>query len=213
MSATEAGPDAKPSRSGRLLALVRALIAYGRQMAATLRDNHPTLSAADIGLVIRRIARGLLLAEALEARIIREAPRLDAEPKPRPVPAQRTAPDRARQCAARAPRPADTTEAVLAALANLPTADEIAADVRRRPIGAVIADICRDIGIMPSNRLWPEIRHLITIYRGNLARLVKDSLDQLFQTHPALAWPSTPLPASAVPSPAPSGIGPPRSSG
>ena len=75
MSATEAAPEAKPSRSGRLLALVRALVAYGRQVAASLRTGNPTLSPSDIALILRRIARGLLRAEALEARIIRDAPR------------------------------------------------------------------------------------------------------------------------------------------
>ena len=103
------------------------------------------------------------------------------------------------------PRPADTPESLLAAL---PSAEQIAAEVRRRPIGAVIADICRDIGIMPSNDLWPEIRALITRYGGSLVRLLSDTLDRLFQHSPALAWPHGPL-SPAAPAPAPSGTGPP----
>ena len=198
MSATEAAPDPRPSPSGRLLTLVRALIAYGRQVAANLRNSHPTLSANDITLILRRIARGLLRAEALEARIIRDAPRLDAEPKPRRARAERKSSAEARL---RVAKPADTIEALLAAL---PSVEQIAAEIRRRPIGAVIADICRDIGIRPSNKLWPEIRDLITIYRGNLVRLVTDGLDRLFAHNPALAWPTSPLPA-----PAASGTGPP----
>ncbi len=199
MSATEAAPDAKPSRSGRLLALVRALVAYGRQVATTLRQNHPTLSAGDITLILRRIARGLLRAEALEARIIRDATRLDAEPRPPRACRQR----QPRPPRAASPGPSDMTDPLPAAL---PTVEQIAAEVRRRAIGAVIADICRDLGIQPSNRLWPELRDLIVRYCGNLARLVKDILDRLFFTSPALAWPVRPLPGLA---PAPSGTDPP----
>ena len=174
-----------PSRSGRLLALVRALIDYGRQVVATLRDKHPTLSAGDITLILARIARGLLLAEALEARITQGAPRLDAEPRPRRAPApSRPRPTTALPhdpvCPAAAPAPD--------ALVTLPTAEQIAAEIRRRPIGAVIADICRDLGIMPGNKLWSELRG------GSLARLVKDIVERPLQFSPALAWPPVRFP-------------------
>ena len=83
MSATEATTAApKPSRAGRLICLVRQLIDYGRQLAATLRNNQHPFSASDIALILARITRGLLRAEALEARIIRTAAKLDAEPAP-----------------------------------------------------------------------------------------------------------------------------------
>ena len=56
------------------------------------------------------------------------------------------------------------------------TADEeIAAEVRRRPVGAVIADICRDLGIVPSNPLWRELSLAIIDNGGNLATLFKDT--------------------------------------
>ena len=66
--------------------------------------------------------------------------------------------------------------------ACLPTPEQIAAEVRRRPIGAVIADICRDLGIMPNHPLWRELRDAIIRYGGSLARLVKDICDCAFQT-------------------------------
>jgi hypothetical protein len=65
-------------------------------------------------------------------------------------------------------------------LARLPTPEDIAAQVRRRPIGAVIADICRDLGIMPSNPLWRELPLAIIANGGNLATLVKDILKRVF---------------------------------
>ncbi len=202
-----AAPEPKPSPSGRLLALVRALIAFGQQIADTFRHNHPTLSPGDIVLILRRIARGLLLARALEARIVRDATRLDAEPEPR-HPRSPRQPRPARP--ATTPRTDQTTDSALATLAALPSAEQIATEVRRRPIGAVIADICRDIGIMPSHPLWREIRDLVTGYGGNLVRLLKHILDRPFFTHPVLAWPSSPMPADALPSPMPRCIGPPR---
>jgi hypothetical protein len=69
---------------------------------------------------------------------------------------------------------------------------EIAAEVRRRPIGAVIADICRDLGIMPKHPLWRELRLVIIRHGGSLAKLVKDICDRAFE-RPASAWPAAPL--------------------
>jgi hypothetical protein len=200
-SATEAAPDTPiPSRSGRLLGLVRQLIDYGKQLAATLRNNQHPLGASDIAQIPARITRGLLRAEALEARIIRTAARLDAEPAPPRVPSHRRSP------------PARPAEAGSPALVpgldpEMPTPEQIAAEVRSRPIGAVIADIRRDLGIMPNHPLWRELSHLIIRYDGNLARLVKDILDRAFQ-RPASAGPPA-WPAPSLQSPAPAGTGPP----
>jgi hypothetical protein len=207
MSEAAPAPEPKPSPSARLLALVRALIAFGRQVADNLRASHPTLGPGDIRLILNRIARGLMLAEAPEARIIRDAPGLD-EPKPR-----RPRAPRATRCAV-TPRPAETPNQRLAALAALPSAEQIAAKVRGRPIGAVIADICRDIGITPGSTLWHEIRDLMMEHGGNVTRLLLDLLDRPFFHHAALAWPSSPTQVADLPPYAPAwafaGTGPPR---
>ena len=200
MSATEAPATPKPSRSARLLGLVRQLIDYGRQLAATLRGNpHPT---TDIALILARIASGLLRAELLEARIIRTAVQLDAEPAPPRAPAHRRPPPAAAAAAANPPEPL-----VPGLDPGMPTPEQIAAAARRRPIGAVIADICRDLGIMPNHPLWPELRDLITRYGGNLVSLLKDIFDRVFQ-RPASAAPPA-WPAASPQSPAPAGTGPP----
>jgi hypothetical protein len=60
----------------------------------------------------------------------------------------------------------------------LPTEAEIAAWVRRRPIGAVIADICRDLGIVCGHPLWRELQRAITRERGNYFRLVSEIVDR-----------------------------------
>ncbi|HXA25360.1 MAG TPA: hypothetical protein VNW90_24015 [Acetobacteraceae bacterium] len=203
MSATEATADPKPSRAGRLLGLVRQFIDYGRQLAATLRINPPPFSISDIALILARITRGLLRAEALEARVIRDTARLDAEPAPPRAPPHRLSPPARAANAASREAPVPGPDAGI----SLRTAEQIAAEVRRRPIGAVIADICRDLGIMPSHPLWRDLSELIIRYGGNLANLVKDILDRAFP-RPAASGPPA-WPAVSPQSPAPSGAGPP----
>ncbi|HEX3400602.1 MAG TPA: hypothetical protein VHT74_09770, partial [Acetobacteraceae bacterium] len=146
----------RPSRFGHLVGLVRKLIEYGKELAATLQQRAATTDLAlvmlpfgtrDIGLILARITRELLWASALEARVVELAARPDAPAAP------------ARASAQRAPRPAAArpTYAADPRLALLPTSEQIAAEVRRRPVGAVIADICRDLGIMPSHKLWQDL--------------------------------------------------------
>ena len=152
---SDAAPDPAPqsTRSFGLLVLVRALIDYGRELAGTLRQ-HGTAALGlsvrhfgtdDISLILARIAHGLHLAAALELRITATATRLDADPDP-PRATVRSAP--------RPPRALAPRDNQAAPLAAMPTPEQIAAEVRRRPIGAVIADICRDLGITPSHKLW-----------------------------------------------------------
>jgi hypothetical protein len=172
----------RSSRFGRVLGLVRKLIDYGRELATTLQRRATTTDLAavtlpfgtrDIALILARITRGLLRANALEAKVVELAARPDAPPTPSRAPAQR---------APRAPRPASDrlTDEADPRLAVLPTPEQIAAEVRRRPVGAVIADICRDLGIMPSHPLWRELSLVIIRHGGSLARLFKDICDRVF---------------------------------
>ena len=180
--ATSSPPPAdKPTPSDRLLRLVRKLIDYGKQLGAALTQHTADLAAVtrdfgtkDIALILRRIACGLQRANALEARIIENGARLDA------------APERTARAAARPPRtpaaprpPAPPAEPSDPRLVRLPSAEEIAAEVRRRPIGAVIADICRDLGILPSHPLWREICSLIMRHGGSPAALFRDIMDRV----------------------------------
>jgi hypothetical protein len=106
-------------------------------------------------------------------------------------------------------RPADPTDPDLA---RLPTEEEIAASVRRRPVGAVIVDICCDLGIAPGHldrAFWDEINHAIMMYGGSLARFLDVLQERLWlfgpgdlsdQTDPG--WP-TPPPRLPVPATGP----------
>jgi hypothetical protein len=126
----------------------------------------------DIAWIIARITCGLLRATALEDRLVSRPDRPPAASSSRSAAsphAPRTAPS--------ADRSAGTAGSKLA---QMPTPADIAADIRRRPIGAVIADICRDLGIVPSNPLWREISIAVIANGGNLATLYKDINHRLF---------------------------------
>ena len=146
-------PTPSPSRTGRLLTLVRTLIAYGRHLAAARNNAPPATDLADItrhfgtidiGEIVARITRGLLRAAALEPKLfgrpIREPATLAARPPH--LLASRAPPPRGRKH-----RRGRTT--------HRPSAQ--ARGHRGRdpppPAGAVLADICRDLGIGPSNPL------------------------------------------------------------
>jgi hypothetical protein len=191
------GADA-PSRTGRLIGLVRARIDYGRQLAGTLQQRTSATNLADvtrnfgtidIGEILVRITRGLLRAAALETRLSSRLARQQAAPAIPNAPSRRQ--PRAARSVDRGARTADPRPT------RLPTPEDIAAEVRRRPIGAVFADICRDLGIMPSNPLWRELPLAIIANGGNLATLVKDILKRVFPfpiNPSATLHPTTPAP-------------------
>jgi hypothetical protein len=182
-----AADTGKPSRSGRLLTLLRKLVDYGKELAGSLRrrntldyDTAICFGSADLQSILQRITQGLHRAAELEARIIRSAVRLDRQPT-----ASRDAP--AKPCAAHAARPSaeptdprKPTEPADARLARLATPAAIAAAVRRRPIGAVLADICRDLGIMPSHPLWHDLHRAIMTTGGDAARLLMEEIKRPF---------------------------------
>jgi hypothetical protein len=200
-----------PSRSGRLLTLVRKLVDYGKQLAATFRErpapNDPRhltrlYGTSDITVILARIAQGLLRARYLEEKITSTAARIDAAPPPRPTARAHSCTTQSRAPRRAQPEPTPTDTASL--LARLPTPDQIAAKVRRQKIGAVLADICRDLGIPPSHELWDELYRVIKEYGGNSSRLYFEWLEQAFPIRHILArhraGPETPsAPASTGP--------------
>jgi hypothetical protein len=203
-AAIASAPTNQPSRVGRLLDFVHRLIDYGKELAATLRqrdlaDVARCFGTRDIALILASITRGLLRANALEARLKQNAARLDAAPKRRDAPSQRQP---------RPARPAASPTDHAASLAGLPTPEQIAAEVRRRPIGAIIADICRDLGILPSHPLWRELSPLVIRHGGSLARLVMDLIQRCCHTI-GQSWPAS----AGPPSPAPACTGPPCPTG
>jgi hypothetical protein len=86
--------------------------------------------------------------------------------------------------------------------------EQIAAEIRRRPIGAVIADIYRDLGIPPSHPLWLEVKQAMLEFGGSLARLLRDIFDRTLGPIPSARSLSR-APAPSLQSATPSGAGPP----
>jgi len=179
---------------GRVLSLVRRLIDYGKQLATKVhqRATAPDFAhfarpfgTADLAVILARIAAGLRRAVMLEARLCQRAARgQDLTMGPIRMPAIRV-PGVARQVAppdappdAQRANPAEDPR-----LARMPTEEEIAAEVRRRPVGAVIVDICRDLGIAPGDldrAFWDELRHAIIAYGGSLAGFFSNLHRRLF---------------------------------
>jgi hypothetical protein len=184
-ASTDQPSTGQPGCTARLLGMVRRLIDYGRKLAGTLHNNPAALEpaviqhkfgTADMKLILRRITRGILLAVALQAKLVARLecpertpartsdPAPDAAPRLRPKRAARPNPD-ARRAAADA-----------ALLVRLPSAKEIAAQMRYRPIGAVILDIFRSLGILPgeSDGIWHEASADIVTSGGDVAGLFNE---------------------------------------
>ena len=158
-------PAPQSARTIFLLTVVRALITFGKELSAALQhsagaakvpfDVAVRFGTCNIALLIARVTRGLELAAALEAKLTLRAHRSD------PV---RTAPTR-RSLAARKPTGPranvpgfDSADDVIPAI---PTAEEIAAALRRLPLHAVLTQICSDLGLLPSDPLYQEVERAI----------------------------------------------------
>ena len=197
-------------RLARLIGVVRNLIGYGKELAAALQarglTDRPAGAVAcfgtrDIALILSRIAVALLRADALEAKLLRAAARPDPKPAAPRTPSER---------GPRAPRQAaEPDEADASDPTHLPTPEQIAAEIRRKRVGAVIADICRDLGIVPSHPLWRDLNLAVIMNGGGLMVLFKDVCRRTHATwHEltnALAAPSAP----SLPSLEPACTGPP----
>lgn len=179
-----AEPTSRPEMDGagvpegiaRLLHVLQWIIGYGRTFVETLHQRSAEefhsfarrYRRSDFGEIIARIKRGLLLAAALEETLLKRA-RTGRDIAPVDV----------RYATPRADRTSDNTnkrrrvrhtKIVDMPPDRLPTAEEIAAELRRRPLGAVLVDICRDLGIQPGDltrEQWEELRDLILRYGGN----------------------------------------------
>jgi len=166
-----------PPRIGQVLGILRTLIAYGKNLSDTLNQHasEPHLLPCfrfiatifftkDVALILARIKRGLLRAALLEERLLNRAARgRDIQPlRIRP-------PRRRKPCADESATPLSAYDP------RLPTTEQIVAQVRHRSIGAVLVDICLDLGIIPGQMdpaSWAELGEALTLYHGDLANLV-----------------------------------------
>jgi len=164
---------AVPAGIAQVLYVVRFLISFACHMGRLAEEcamrgdlrpaTKPFPKTIEIEALIIRIARGLKRALALRDMLQqRAATGCDIEPvQRRPSgPGGRSSPDRETDKPPHVER--------------LPSAAEIAAELEHRPIGAIVADICHDIGIVPSDltrEQWHALQAVISTYGGSQAKL------------------------------------------
>ena len=172
---TGTAPPIGDGATARVLGVVRALIAFGRHLTAALRLRDPSedpepvilhFGVPTIAQIVARVARGLQMALALEARLLRRGDR--------PFPLGIPMPAAPRTRTGGTPGAARVRKAEDADPDPLPSAEEIAELVRKRPVGEVIVDICLDFGITADHPLWADVRQAIFETDGNYVRLVMD---------------------------------------
>jgi hypothetical protein len=201
-------PRPIPGRIGAVLRVLTALIAHARYFAATATTRATTpefaTAAAVFGTdylptILHRMQRGMLRALALQQYLLACAargrnlrfawpPYIELQPHHRPPaePARRPRSEPLlHPLQPRRPDPAllgpDDPDA-----SRLPTQEELAGEVRRRPVGRTIAYICMDLGIAPGlcdGDFWNRVEKILRRYGGSLRRLseVRARREEIFQ--------------------------------
>jgi hypothetical protein len=201
-----------PGRIGAVLAVLATLITHARHFAttATTRASTPEFAPAaaifgtnHVPTILHRLQRGLLRALALQEYLLARAargrtlrfawpPRVERQPHHRP-PAKPAPDPRPASLHKRQPDPALLDPAA----SHLPTPEDLAAEVRRRPVGRTISYICMDLGIAPGlceGAFWNQVEKTLRRYGGSLNRLyqVRVRREEAFQRecdrHPG-TWP------------------------
>ena len=182
------------------------LIVYGQQLLEALRQPNPdprlAIGFGSISLtsIVARVMRALQIAAALEERLQQPERQRDAVAAGAQVARAR----KPREAKCRAPRLCDGD--------RMPTAEEIAVMLRRWPVGAVLADICRDLGIGFDFPQWRELSYSILETDGDLPKLMMEIIErhavgQYRQLNPGKTMPLHLLsPGSAAVATGPPGI-------
>jgi hypothetical protein len=165
-------------------------LGYGRHLADTLSDRAAAPSflalaacfgTLDLAVIAARLRRGILRAVALERVLLaRAARRRDiafARCRFRTRGTQPAAVGAAadRQPAKRKPAPCPPRRAL--ADFHTPTLEELERQVRRRPLGRTIADICLDLAVVPgfcTGPFWNELFDAIHWHGGSLGTMLRE---------------------------------------
>ncbi|HBK07154.1 MAG TPA: hypothetical protein DDZ81_15105 [Acetobacteraceae bacterium] len=167
-----------------MLQLVRILLTHGRRLAETAADqaHNPqfaTIAAVfgtyNLAFIVLRVQRGILRAIALERYLLARAGRgrditivpprnrTPATPPATPQPARIPTPTYGRFLDPSHP-----------ANFHIPTLQELEAQIRRRPIGRTIADICTDLAVIPgfcTAQFWSGLFDTLQFYGGSLTAM------------------------------------------
>ena len=167
-----------PNNIALLLHAVRILLDYGRHLLDTVRHratapNFNAIAAcfgtANLSTILAHLNRGILRAAALERMLLaRAATGRDIDvvepPHPRATSHQPAAADAPNTAARPTPRPQPPRHPAPPAgtipNSSCPPSQDLERQVRRRPLGRTIFDICLDLAVVPgfcTGEFWNEL--------------------------------------------------------
>ena len=185
-----------PARIAALLRTLRVLINHGRYLAEILPkragnpDFHPLTACfgtLQLNVILAILQRGMMRAAALERMLLERANTgrdiactgpgkrrcaAPAEPADPAVPARNR-----RRPGAPPSRPRQSDDPRV----FMPTMEEMEAQVRRRPIGRSMAEICLDLGVIPrfcDGPFWNQVLDAIRAYGGRIETLMSQRSDR-----------------------------------
>ncbi len=188
-------PASPPERIAALLSVVRILLGYGRHLADTINHraaapSFTTIAACfgtiDLSVILGHLHRGILRAAALERVLLARAARgrdvaftrsrIRAQGR-KPAPAD--ADQDAANPAARKPEPRPLRRVPHNADADFhtPTHQELERQVRSRPVGRTIVDICLDLAVVPgfcTGPFWNALFDAMHWYGGSTASVMRE---------------------------------------
>lgn len=188
-----------PARIAALLHTVRILLGFGRHLAATAqhRSASPDFNAVAacfgtgrLYAILAHLQRGILRATALQRVLLARAARgrdigfvaprerataTPAAPADPPAAEQSAEAPIARQVTARPSRPTGWNDPEL----FMPTLEELEAQVRHRPLGRTLVDICLDLAVVPgfcTGPFWNELFDSIRLHGGSVVTLMQEKV-------------------------------------
>ncbi len=210
-----------PANIAQILHILRVLLRYGDHLVATLEHRAAArgfstiaqwFGTANVAVILAHLCRGIRRAVALERVLLARAARgrdlVVAQPRAGGAGSQPQPEDQAGTAQAAASEPDAPRTAKLRSLrtnphepldlSHIPTVEELEAEARRRSVGRVIADICRDLGVAPglcAGGFWNDLFHALISYSGNLAGFCGEMrrrevvFEKELDKRPALGWP------------------------
>jgi hypothetical protein len=180
-----------PDNIAAILHAARILLGYGRHLIDTVRHRAtaPSFNAiaacfgtANLTTILAHLNRGILRAAALERVLLARAatgrdidfvePRTRT-PKTLPAPADaETQPPTTRERPPRPSRPAGWNDPEF----FMPTLQDLERQVRRRPLGRTVLDICLDLAVVPgfcTGEFWNELFDIMHCFGGSVATLMQ----------------------------------------
>jgi len=185
-----------PEYIAALLYAVDMLLGYGRHLFATIRHRaaaptFPTIAAAfgtsNLSTILAHLNRGILRAAALERFLLARAAtgrdismvtrrvRTDETPPEPPDPQSEppTEPTTTPKAKPRKSLPPGWDDPEL----FMPTQEDLDLQVRRRAVGRTIAEICRDLAVVPglcTSAFWNGLFELMHYFGGNVVTVMRE---------------------------------------